>query len=381
MEKGKTLAIAVVAVVAMLLIAGAAIMLLNGGDGEKITIKLAVGTKSSYEPYWIADHYGFFEDEGIEVEMMYVSGGGAAATALLAGQVDSCLVGASDPAVRLFEETEDGMIISSIYQAKSANVMYFAVRDDATAGGLDLSEPSTFFVDGQAGGTQVKYRVGLDTTTGYRTGLITYFYKAWQDGKLTDAQYQVATSVRGATDGVMMHIEFANQVIAITNGEVAAICGGNTEVVASGNEGISVRQAPSSYATGSGCVILASGIAIEEKRDGLVKMLRALDKACAMIEDNDTREEVAEYCVQFYGADSWNLASQLSFFERSYWDICRVVGIEDLVAFNAYLLGYEDRNYTDRFAWSFVEDAHDDGSDYIYDPVNRVMLKEMPKAD
>lgn len=378
MKKNTTKMIAIAAV-GILLVAGigAAYMVIRG-SGDKADITIAVGTKNYYEPFWIADHYGLFKDEGINVDLMLVSGGGAACTALLSGQVDTCLVGASDPTVRLMEESKDGKIISGITTPTSVSGIEFAIRDDAIAAGLNLSQPNTFFVNGANGGTEVKYHVGLDTTTGYRSNVITYFYRAWQNGTLTDEQYAVASTVRGTTDGVLVHMEFDNQVIGIVNGGVDAIIGGNTNVLAASHDGISLHVAPSEYTVGIACVILASGQAVEEKRDALVKMLRALDKACAMIENPETVDEVADYCVEFYGAATWDKTSQMKFFDLINWDVNRIVGIEDTVEFNAYLLGYDDRDYSGRFDWSFVAEAHDEGELYIYDPETKQLMASMP---
>ncbi|MFA5487438.1 MAG: ABC transporter substrate-binding protein, partial [Candidatus Methanomethylophilaceae archaeon] len=182
----KTKMLAVVAVIIM--VAAGGIYLLDGGETDA-DITIACGTKNYYEPFWIADHYGYFEEQGVSVKMLYVDGGGSATTALMAGRADITLVGA-DPAVRFIDQTHGGMIIGSISVNKSSTAYDFAAL---TKYGVDLDDPVGTLLN--TDGT-VRVHTGIDTTTGYFGGFRGYLYSAWQDGKLTEDQYNLLRSVK-----------------------------------------------------------------------------------------------------------------------------------------------------------------------------------------
>ncbi|MDD4119844.1 MAG: ABC transporter substrate-binding protein, partial [Candidatus Methanomethylophilaceae archaeon] len=214
----KTKMLAVVAVIIM--VAAGGIYLLDGGETDA-DITIACGTKNYYEPFWIADHYGYFEEQGVSVKMLYVDGGGSATTALMAGRADITLVGA-DPAVRFIDQTHGGMIIGSISVNKSSTAYDFAAL---TKYGVDLDDPVGTLLN--TDGT-VRVHTGIDTTTGYFGGFRGYLYSAWQDGKLTEDQYNLLRSVKTSDkDGGIVHIQFDSQVTALLQDQVQMLCSGN----------------------------------------------------------------------------------------------------------------------------------------------------------
>jgi len=357
----KVLAIAVVAIVGVAAV-GSYFLFFN--DEEEYDIVLAVGTKNCYEPFWIADKYGFFDEEDVKVKMVYVDGGGTATTTLLAGGADMTLVGA-DPAIRLFNETDDGMAIATIETARAGASSDFAVRDDAN---IDIADASTLIKpDGS-----VK-KCGLDITTGYYSGYITYLYSAWQDGQITEAQYNKLRLVdNGSNGGGIVNVPFANQVASLEGNAIQMVCSGNVVTVAQGLTGVSVASAPSSTVV-SCCVVIVSGEALAEKRDAVVKILKAFDKACEFIENPATKDEAAEYCAKFYGADGWTTEAQKTFLNSQYWDICHMIGLEDYLNFKAELLGYEGFDCTDRITMEYLDEIHSEGELYKYNPTTKLL--------
>lgn len=157
--KTKMLALLAVAI----MVAAGGIYLLDG-DETDADITIACGTKNYYEPFWIADHYGYFEEQGVSVKILYVDGGGSATTALMAGRADITLVGA-DPAVRFIDQTDGGMIIGSISVNKSSTAYDFAALTEYD---VDLDDPAGTMLN--TDGT-IRVHTGIDTTTGYFGGI------------------------------------------------------------------------------------------------------------------------------------------------------------------------------------------------------------------
>ncbi|MFA6679591.1 MAG: hypothetical protein WCR96_03770, partial [Candidatus Methanomethylophilaceae archaeon] len=70
--------------------------------------------------------------------------------------------------------------------------------------------------------------------------------------------------------------------------------------------------------------LVASESAMESKSDDIVKVLRALQRACEYIYDNTTesgiREDACEIVVQVYG-NTWTVDQQEKYFMKSEWGL------------------------------------------------------------
>lgn len=64
-------------------------------------IRIGVGSDPVFAGYFVAQHEGFFEEEGVEVALQTYSGGGEAMNALVAGQVDVASASESTTMVRM----------------------------------------------------------------------------------------------------------------------------------------------------------------------------------------------------------------------------------------------------------------------------------------
>ncbi|MDD4245278.1 MAG: hypothetical protein PHI62_03815 [Candidatus Methanomethylophilaceae archaeon] len=354
----KTKILAAVAVMIMITAGG---VYLLGEDETNADITIACGTKNYYEPFWIADHYGYFEEQGVTVKMLYVDGGGSATTALMAGRADITLVGA-DPAVRFINETEDGRIIGSISVNKNSTAYDFAAL---TEYGIDLNNPRGTLLNED--GT-IKVHTGLDITTGYFGGYRGYLYEAKEHGKLTEEEYNLLRSVKTSDkDGGIVHIQFDNQATALLNGSVQMLCSGNALNIAKerGGESVTILSSPYGDPVGA-CVLISSEKVLEEKQDKILKVMKAFDRACADIENSETRRGVSEYCAEFYNLSGWTADSQENFFNSQYWDVCMMRNIEDFLIRKANLLD-EDFDPTGRIDYSFLEAMYGD-EPYTYDP-------------
>jgi ABC-type nitrate/sulfonate/bicarbonate transport system substrate-binding protein len=364
MERNKLIAMAAVTV--MIVSGVAAVVYYN--NSEQYDIVIACGNKNCYEPFWIADGYGLFQKHDVKVDMKIVDGGGSATTALMSGRADLTLVGA-DPAIRLFDKTSDGMVIATIETAMntSAAITFAALKSYD----IDLNNPADTLLN--TNGT-VRIHCGMDTTTGYYSTYITYLYEAYTHGKLTYDQYQLLRTTKGDdNDGGIIHVEFKNQVSALLNDNIQMLCSGNTTTVAS--ENVNVVSLTSPYPASVGyCVIIATGSAIAEKHDAIVKVLKALDEACDMIRDEKTVDMVAKFCAETYGANGWSAESQKNFFDSYYWDVCQMLGLADNLDLKAKLLGYDKIECSKRIVYDFLKEVHGDGVDFIYDPVQHKIV-------
>lgn len=82
-----------------------------GGNGQtKVTIG-EVTRSIFYAPQYVALTQGFFEDEGLEVELTTTPGGDKTMTALLAGSIDVALVG-SETSIYVYAQGADDPVIN-----------------------------------------------------------------------------------------------------------------------------------------------------------------------------------------------------------------------------------------------------------------------------
>jgi len=365
--------VAVFITISVLAIAGMVPVIASSlDDGTDADITIACGTKNCYEPFWIAEEYGLFDMEGVKVKMNYVDGGGNATTALLNGSVDLTLVGA-DPAIRLFESSEGGYAVATVETSKSSSSSNdFAYRTDC---GIDLEDASTFFnPDGS-----VKVHCGIDTATAYFSGYISYLYDQYEYGKITEEQYKILKTTRTIDkDGGIVHIPFDSQAAALVTGEVQMICSGNTVEIASDKDNIATGSASFASVVG-GIVIIVSDEAYNEKSDAIIKVLKALDKACMLIEDPKTVDDVSQFCADYYNSSGWTAEKQKNFFGSYYWDICNMTSMSDYLEYKAKLLDIKNPDYDQFIKTDLVVKAHEcvtlyDGL-YTYDHEKGILVE------
>ncbi|MNJ39004.1 ABC transporter substrate-binding protein [Paenibacillus bouchesdurhonensis] len=82
-----------------------------GGDGQSHKVKVGEVTRSVfYAPQYVALEKGFFEEEGLDVELQTTAGGDKTMTALLSGAIDVALVGAETSIYVYQQGAEDPVI-------------------------------------------------------------------------------------------------------------------------------------------------------------------------------------------------------------------------------------------------------------------------------
>ena len=270
--------------------------LLNPQKAE-VVVNVAVADKSCYEPWWIADKLGYFKDEGVTVKYMVVSGGGAAATALLSGQVDLAGMGA-DPMIRVFNARDGDKIVARWQIGFSA--CDYAVRTDS---GINLTDATTL----------LGKKMGMDTTTAYYSVYLSYLTDCVKDGLLTEDQKDTLV-------GAIIHTDFADLVPALIQGSLDVISGGsyNSIAVAQGNGAIEMQMDP--YKHRFSVCLLASEIAMSEKSHELTKVLKVLQRACDYINDPATLNDACQIVVDVYGG-MLTVELQRNYYALSTWGL------------------------------------------------------------
>jgi|LSQX01.1.fsa_nt_gb hypothetical protein len=285
-----------VGIVAMLIIAGAAAYLILSDDGDSKGLVFASGNKDCYEPTWIADELGYYSDFGVDVEMLTVSGGGKALEALLSGQADIAGFG-STPLVTCLNlnSTDDYVVLArwmggESYAEMASNItqksdgyhayslMYpYGSTDKVTVYRNDGTSVEAY-MDPIKGS---RMTIGMDTTTGYLSALISYCdavgLEAKQSGEITSG-----------TDIEIVHLEFSLQVAALTQGEVDGIMGGSYGLAARAVSKNVILTKPDletypSLESEATCVLVASADAYANRYNEIVGVLKAIQKACFYI--------------------------------------------------------------------------------------------------
>ena len=288
LKKNQIIAIAIVAIV---VIAGVAIVVSNMNKSSGYDLVFANGNKDCYEPTWLADQLGYYSDFGADVEMLTVSGGGKALEALQSGKADIAGFGSTPLANQLNKNADDNIIVLGRWMGgKSYSEMATIVKDGKV---YDFNHPNDaspitvkYFDGTTADVTTSKIKdsgmtIGMDTTTGYKAALGKYAKAAGLTVSFPDAEVANA-------DINVKHVEFGNQVAALDNGDVDAIMGGSYDLAAYASLKKCVISSPSeenfpTLVSEATCVLAATKEAYATKYTQIVGVLKALQKACCYI--------------------------------------------------------------------------------------------------
>ncbi|NBI28036.1 ABC transporter substrate-binding protein [Chengkuizengella marina] len=126
-----------------------------GSDEDEPTI-LRVGevTRSIfYAPQYVALSQGFFEDEGLEVELTTTWGGDKTMTTLLANGIDIALVG-SETSIYVYQQGSDDPIIN-FAQLTQTDGSFLVSRDPISSFSWELLKGSTFLGQRKGGMPQM----------------------------------------------------------------------------------------------------------------------------------------------------------------------------------------------------------------------------------
>ncbi|MFS1512802.1 ABC transporter substrate-binding protein [Chengkuizengella sp. SCS-71B] len=126
------------------------------GNNEDDPTKLRVGevTRSIfYAPQYVALSQGFFEDEGLEVELITTWGGDKTMTTLLANGIDIALVG-SETSIYVYQQGSDDPVIN-FAQLTQTDGSFLVSRDPLSSFSWNLLKGSTFLGQRKGGMPQM----------------------------------------------------------------------------------------------------------------------------------------------------------------------------------------------------------------------------------
>ena len=287
LKRNQIIAIALAAVV---LVAGVAIVVSSMNKSSGHDLVFANGNKDCYEPTWLADQLGYYSEFGADVEMLTVSGGGKALEALQSGKADIAGFGSTPLANQLNKNTDDNIIVLGRWMGgKSFSEMATLVKDGKV---YDFNHPDdassidvTYFDNSVAHVTTKPIKgshmtIGMDTTTGYKAAITSYANVAGLTVSFDTYSADADINVK--------HVEFGNQVAALDNGDVDAIMGGSYDLAAYASLKNCAISSPSeeNYPTlvsEATCVLAATKEAYATKYTQIVGVLKALQKACCYI--------------------------------------------------------------------------------------------------
>jgi len=120
------------------------------GDSEKTVIRIGEVTRSLfYAPQYVAISQGFFEEEGLEVELTTIPGGDKTMTALLSNVIDVALVG-SETSIFVHQQGSDDPVINFAQLTQTDGTFLVARQQDADFKWDDLR--GTTFLGQRKGG-------------------------------------------------------------------------------------------------------------------------------------------------------------------------------------------------------------------------------------
>lgn len=354
----KTMKIAAIAVVAILVIGGVVAVVAannNNGSGEKAAdIRIAFANSSGMQPMIYAYYAGLFEAEGITVDATITKSSGPCVTAFIAGTVDVTFT-SPEP---VFNVINDGNIKgkyignSRLPGISSMHLLYNETKIDTTkmiklADGTDSTviDFASQVVD-ETGA--VKGKIALHLASSYRTAWLGYvellysggtvYGVTYKAGQINETQYNKLMN----TNDESVYIgcaDYAAAAAATTTGQSLLGIGSNSAMAKAadtanadaGTTNWKIMSTPSLVDSGF-ATILATDEILENKFDVVVKLLRAIDKAGALMRDPSTAKMVAEVCAERINGEATEktIQDELTYYNQVQWDICWINNVDEV---------------------------------------------------
>ena len=297
MDSRKILAIVIVIIVAAAS-AGIIYAVLNHNDtGE---LKVAYLKKNGYETLMVAEEKGFFNDAGIKIDSVPVTGSGQnSVNALLAGEVDIAATGQGPVAATLKDYLDDTVIVCAVNYSTGGQVWVSKAGTGLTAyngsNAADVKSSFQSFVD--TNGRPVNLGVQQGATTESEI-------KGWL--KLMEIPF---ADFGASTDGKL--VKLVNQK---ANMLVTDLDHGDIDVMAASQPFPSnaVANVTGSYVLGSNkdtgsydvaCYITTKAI-YDEKKDLIEKFIKGLDLASKYMADPANNDECVSICTEIIGTNT-----------------------------------------------------------------------------
>jgi NitT/TauT family transport system substrate-binding protein len=156
----------------------------GGGDLRQLTVAVANPSAVAYFPLYTAIEQGFFEDEGLSVEVQAVDGSSATLQALATGQADI----ASPAPGPLLTAREQGQEAVMFYNLTANNIFSLVVPEESGIGGVDELTGAVIGV-GTADGAEVALARNILSDAGL-TEDTDYEFLTVGDGGLATAGFE-----------------------------------------------------------------------------------------------------------------------------------------------------------------------------------------------
>ena len=361
--ESKTMKIAAVAVVALVVIAALAFMLRSeDSSGDSITI--AYGNANGWDAIIYADETGMFEAEGVNVTSNLCADGGLAMTSVMSGQADMTFVGI-DPIINMsMNEGARGIKVIGGMMLPFQSSMYLAYDDTkitttkkVTTSGGDTTMINVFDDIVASDGTKTGKKIAVPLATAFKSYYIGYlqllrnggdsYGNTYPAGQITEAQYNAL--VNTSDSSIYINSTLATISSALTSGQAAVIIGTNSilsTAVDADPTKFHSYCAPGTVASGF-CITVVSEKALQENRNAVIKVLRAMDKAGVLMTNDSTEYDVAlKTAWRIYNtvATESNIETyvnrQLTYYNDIRLDVCTVKDMDVHLKNTATILGY-----------------------------------------
>jgi NitT/TauT family transport system substrate-binding protein len=261
----RKLAVAALAVVVIVASLFAAAFVLAPSEDDGMDIRITYSNKVDYEPFIIASALGCFEDEGLNVTPLIVSGGVQSAEAIATGSADLAAMGDA-PAVTM---------MSTLPGARLGNA---TIPDVASLAGKKVGV--------QAGSSSEGALIRLLETNGFDQSQI---------------------------ENMIVPLAPADMPAAVKTDQVDAVMGSEPWPLNVENYcGSEVHEIATSAGLGSTypLSIMASQKAVAEKPEAITAVLKAIDRAIEYMEANPS--QAVEMCAEIIGISAANEEKCLS---------------------------------------------------------------------
>jgi ABC-type amino acid transport substrate-binding protein len=305
----------------------------------------------------VADKYGFFKDEGLNVKLVSVTDGTAGIENLLAGNVDMTISG-DDPVVRMIQTSPGARVVALIECSKAVGSMSFAVRTDKpfiVTGGTSIQMVQSLF-----DGDELKAKLAVASgSTAYITNLLKYFNGLVGKGAngITAAQFESLKDKMMIIDSASAHL---------LNGNVDIIFGSEDVALATANTSAPIVKVDVPLVF-TPVFLSVNEYAYEHKKDAIEKAVRAYKKACDLMAGVYTdyasvlmaggsaaeaaakamENDVLKFCVEYRGLAGWAASNQMTVCLAFEWKIGVLEDIDEYLNLHAsfasgFFSGYDD---------------------------------------
>jgi ABC-type nitrate/sulfonate/bicarbonate transport systems, periplasmic components len=363
----KTMKILAIGIVGILVAAAAIYMLLPDDEEGEYDITLAFGNSSGWQPLLFAYHTGMFEAEGLNVTLKYAPSSKQSVEALMAGEADMAF-SSPDPVFGVLNQPDLDVVLvansrvprisgaTTLHQPSNALIaaapyVQQYMNEEKTVEGDSVVGLRNFvdaMVDDSGVARSPNSKIALQVSSTYRSvwlGFVELLYKggdafgvSYPGDQITENQYNKMMDVTDSS----IYLDCVSYDLA------AAAVMSNQAIVAMGTQSSMFSAAsnaanPSTWDVASIATLVDSGMstvlttqdAFDNKYEAIIKVLRAYDKAGALMRDPSTAGMVAEVCVPLLydisepGSFEAAKQNELTYYAGVDWDICHGEGTLD----------------------------------------------------